>query len=231
MPTIFSSELPLIAVVLDMVVSYLLGFLFLLMHRTVSAMASTSKKGALIFLHGLGDSPAGWSHLEQILPELRPKLSNLEYVFPAAPTIPISINGGMRMPGWFDLYDWPIEVGSKDDPDGLAAGVKTVEDHVKELNAKGITSDKIIVGGFSQGGAIALLTAYQSQTKYAGCVGLSAWLTLPDQLKVSEEAKKTPLYWGHGTLDDKVVFAQQAFGVKKLRGQGVDVKDEVSRKP
>ena len=115
-----------------------------------------------------------------------------------------------------------MEVGSKDDPEGLAAG----ERHVQALNEKGIPSDKVIVGGFSQGGAIALLTAYHSKVPYAGCVGLNAGLTLPDQLNVSEAARKTPLYWGHGTFDDKVVFAQQAFGVGKLTEQGVQVKDE-----
>jgi len=206
-----------------------IGLLWLLMQRTVSAMASsvTSKRGALIFLHGLGDSPAGWSDLKRSLPNLQPRLSEIEYVFPGAPTIPISINGGMRMPGWFDLYDWPIEVGSKDDPEGLAAGVQTVEDHIKSLNEKGIPNDKIIIGGFSQGGAIAILTAYRSKMKFAGCVSLSGWLTLPEQLDVSDEAKKTPLYWGHGSFDDKVLFEQQAYGVAKLREQGVNVQDEV----
>jgi predicted esterase len=197
---------------------------------TAAAMSTNPKKGALIFLHGLGDTPAGWSDLERKLPSLQPRLSQLEYVFPAAPTIPISINGGARMPGWFDLYDWPIEVGSKDDPEGLQAGVASIEEHVKQLNAKGIPSDKIILGGFSQGGAVALLAAYQAKTTtYAGCVGLSAWVTLPEQLQVSEAAKKTPMYWGHGTFDDKVVFSQQSFGVGKLREQGVNVKDESFR--
>lgn len=178
-------------------------------------------------MHGLGDSPAGWSDLERILPSLQPRLSQLEYIFPAAPTIPLTINGGMRMPGWFDLYDWPIEVGSKDDPEGLQAAVASVEEHVKQLNARGVPSDKIIVGGFSQGAAIALLAAYQAKTTtYAGCVGLSAWLTLPEKLQVSEAAKKTPMYWGHGTFDDKVVFSQQSFGVGKLRAEGVSVQDE-----
>ncbi len=190
-----------------------------------AAMTST-KSGAIIFLHGLGDSPAGWSHLRGILSSIQPRLSQLEYVFPAAPIIPLSINGGGHMSGWFDLYDWPIEVGAKDDPERLQAGVAAVEQHVKNLNAKGIPNEKIILGGFSQGGAIALLAAYQATTTYAGCVGLSAWLTLPDQWKVSDAAQKTPMYWGHGTYDDKVVFAQQAFGVGKLREQGVDIKDE-----
>jgi predicted esterase len=208
---------------------YLLIVLLLsFMHRTVSAMASSSKKGALIFLHGLGDTPAGWSELESILPSMHSRLASLEYVFPAAPTIPLSINGGMRMPGWFDLYDWPIDVGSQDDPEGLTAGVAQIEAHVQKLNEQGIPPSKIVIGGFSQGGAVALLTAYRNSSgeAYAGCVGLSAWLTEPETLNVPEAAKQTPMFWGHGTQDDKVLFPQQKFGVDKLRAQGVTVTDK-----
>ena len=107
------------------------------------------------------------------------------------------------MPGWFDLYDWPIAVGSKDDKEGLLRGVEQIHEHVEKLQSeKGIPPSKIVVGGFSQGGAVALLAAYRQQQKeqqaFAGCAGLSAWLTLPTELDVSDGAKKTPLYWGHG---------------------------------
>ena len=98
--------------------------------RQASAMStSTSKyKGAVVFLHGLGDSPAGWSSIEQVLPSIRPSLQDkIKYSFPAAPIIPITINGGMQMPGWFDLYDWPIAVGSKDDEEGLLRSVSQIE--------------------------------------------------------------------------------------------------------
>lgn len=74
------------------------------------------------------------------------------------------------------------------------------------------------------GGAVALLAAYRNQKEaYAGCAGLSAWLTLPEALSVGEKAKQTPLFWGHGKLDDKVLFPQQKFGVEKLREEGVTV--------
>ena len=82
-------------------------FLLVLMlgTRLAAAMStsasSSSKKGALIFLHGLGDSPAGWSHLAQMLPSMKPKLGEITYVFPPAPTVAITINGGMTMPGWY----------------------------------------------------------------------------------------------------------------------------------
>lgn len=207
----------------------LIVLLLLAMNRAAAAMSSTSnKKGALIFLHGLGDTPAGWSSLEQTLPAMRPKLQDIAYVFPPAPTIPISINGGMSMPGWFDLYDWPIAVGCQDDPAGLERSVQMVQSAVKKLNDQGIPSSKIVVGGFSQGGAVSLLAAYQEKERpFAGCAALSAWLTLPEQLNVSEKtAKATPLFWGHGRIDDKVLFDQQAFGVDKFKSQGVTVIDK-----
>jgi lysophospholipase-2 len=93
----------------------------------MSTSSSSLKKGALIFLHGLGDTPAGWSELEHSLPRIKPKLKDVCHVFPASPTIPLSINGGVRMPGWFDLCDWPIEVGSQDDKEGLMRSVEQIK--------------------------------------------------------------------------------------------------------
>jgi lysophospholipase-2 len=164
-----------------------------------------------------------------MLPSMKSRLKDITYVFPPAPEIGISINGGAVMPGWFDLFDWPIAVGSQDDREGLAKAVQQIETEVAKLGQAGIPPSKIVVGGFSQGGAIALLTAYQrkdDQEAFAGCAGLSAWLTLPDELKVTGGAKKTPLFWGHGRMDDKVLFEQQAFGVDKLQKQGVNVIDK-----
>lgn len=188
---------------------------------------------ALVFLHGLGDTPAGWSEIEHVLPQLKPRLANLKYVFPAAPTIPISINGNMEMPGWFDLYDWPIAVGSRDDRDGLMQGVARIDDIVRTLKTEdGIEKDRVVVGGFSQGGAVALVSAYHEKSsggndddddddkRYAGCACLSGWLTLKDEIKASS---KTPLFWGHGRYDDKVLPEQQPFGIDVLKPMGVQV--------
>lgn len=209
----------------------------------VSAMTSkapSSYRGALIFLHGLGDSPRGWSSLEQSLPRLKPSLKDIKYVFPAAPTIPITINGGMSMPGWFDLYDWPIGVGSRDDPIGLKNGFAQIQTEVAKLGKDhGIPPDKIVIGGFSQGGAVALLSCYyqhtlsddaiDTKTAFAGCVDLSAWLALPKEVvadaATDDPRKKIPLFWGHGTYDDKVLFEQQKFGIETLANEfGVDHK-------
>lgn len=202
------------------------------MSTSASSSSSSSKKGALIFLHGLGDTPAGWSQLEMLLPQMKSRLNQIHYVFPPAPTIGITINGGMQMPGWFDLYDWPISVGSKDDTKGLQDAVNQIEKEIQNIHTEQkIPYSKIVVGGFSQGGAIALLSAYRPKERtlnpLGGCVGLSAWLTEPNELQIDTNvAKNTPMFWGHGKYDDKVLFEQQAFGVTKLRQQDVSVIDK-----
>ena len=182
-------------------------------------------------MHGLGDTPAGWSSLERQLPAMQPSLSKLHYVFPAAPEIPITINGGMRMPGWFDLYDWPIGVGVKNDELGLKRSVETIRQCVTDLEKKGIAKSRIVIGGFSQGGAVALRSVYhdddstssEGNGSFAACVNLSGWLTFGESNKVHDDV---PLFWGHGSYDDKVLFEQQAHGVNALADMGVtDVKD------
>lgn len=191
-------------------------------------MSSSTKHAALIFLHGLGDGPRGWSMLQQQLPALQSRLANLHYIFPQSPEIPISINGGRRMPGWFDIYEWPIQVGDPDDRTGKLAAVAQMEREIVKLEQQGIPRSKIVIGGFSQGGAIALLTAFHKESSstrppLAGCVSLSGWLTLTNDFDDDTELtnKDTPLFWGHGQYDDKVVFAQQKYGVEKLSHAGV----------
>ncbi len=137
----------------------------------------------------------------------------------------------LEMPGWFDLYDWPIGIDAKDDRDGMLAAVGQIEATVESLERDmGIPPSRVVVGGFSQGGAVALLAAYhrrRGKAPFAGCVCLSGWLTLKDDLiTATEDVTKTPLFWGHGTWDDKVLFEQQAHGVGRLRELGVDVTDE-----
>lgn len=186
---------------------------------------------AIIFLHGLGDSPDGWASLTEVLPNLRPSLGKLDitYVFPPAQVIGITVNGGEKMPGWFDVFDYPIGVDARDDPKGLAMSVKRVEKIVTQLkDEKGIDPSRVVLGGFSQGGAVALMASYNRRRKdaipFAGCICMSGWLPMKDYLDVSEEsAAATPLFWAHGQFDDKILHEQQLYGVNKLEGEGVDV--------
>jgi lysophospholipase-2 len=192
---------------------------------------TASQKSAILFLHGLGDTSEGWSQLTSALPNIRPSLSSLDvtYVFPPAHMVGITVNGGEQMPGWFDVYDWPIGIDAKDDPRGLALSAKRIEQIVDQLrDEEGIDPSRIVLGGFGQGGAVALMAAYNRRkvdaAPFAGCCVLSGWLPMKDYLNVEEKtAGATPLFWAHGQYDDKILFEQQILGVKKLKSVGVDV--------
>lgn len=195
-----------------------------------AATTATCQKAGVIFLHGLGDTPAGWSDIKHQMAQLNPKLASPEITwdFPAAPVIPISVNGGATMPGWFDLYDWPIDVTAPDDPAGTMRAVETIRGAIAKLEAAGVPTERIVVGGFSQGGAIALNTAYRHPAKLGGCVALSGWLNMKDDFAEGKEfpteaSKATPCLWGHGAMDDKVLFPHQKIGVDLLTARGVTV--------
>ena len=118
---------------------------------------------------------------------------------------------------------------ARDDPKGLALAVKRIEKIVAQLHEEeGIPPSRVVLGGFSQGGAVAITAAYNRRKKdavpFAGCVCMSGWLPMKEYLEVSEEsAATTPLFWAHGQYDDKILFEQQMYGVNKLEGVGVDV--------
>ena len=195
-----------------------------------AATTATCQKAGVIFLHGLGDTPAGWSDIKHQMAQLNPKLASPEITwdFPAAPVIPISVNGGATMPGWFDLYDWPIDVTAPDDPAGTMRAVETIRGAIAKLEAAGVPTERIVVGGFSQGGAIALNTAYRHPAKLGGCVALSGWLNMKADFAEGKEfpteaSKATPCLWGHGAMDDKVLFPHQKIGVDLLTARGVTV--------
>lgn len=178
---------------------------------------------AVIFLHGLGNSPQTCiPQIRDPLLQLDPTLSNsVKFVFPSAPRLCSTINGGQCLPCWFDLYDWPVGVSVRDDRKGIQQAVDQIQLEVAKLQAEGIPKDRIVLGGFSQGAALALETAYRDEDSFAGCIALSGWLAQRGNLRCTPKACQTPLFWGHGQFDSNVRYEQQFFGVKKLLQQGV----------
>ena len=156
--------------------------------------------------------------------DARLKSPEIEWTFPAAPIIPLTINDGATMPGWFDLFDWPIGPDAKDDRARVLEGVEAVRKQIAKLEASGVPPERIVVGGFSQGGAVALNAAYRHDKKLGACVALSGWLTLKEDFAGDlGPAASTPLFWGHGVQDDKVLFPLQKIGVGLLTQRGVKV--------
>eukprot|EP00946_MAST-07B_sp_MAST-7B-sp1_P003007 g3007.t1 len=172
---------------------------------------------AVVFLHGLGDTPAGWKSIEpQLGPRLEERLGGrVKWVFPAAPMSRVTISGGALQTSWFDIFDWPIGVSARDDRDGLLRSAEKLQEIVAGLEAEGVPSNKIVIGGFSQGGAITLLACHRYPKTLAGCVCLSGWLTLRDEWASARvKENKTPIFWGHGTEDPVVLPEQVAAGLE-----------------
>ena len=150
-----------------------------------------------IFLHGLGDTGHGWADIARQMP-----FEGVQWIFPTAPTIPITLNGGMRMTGWYDINDLDID-GIVDDRPQTLASAEYVKSLVDKAVQDGVPPEKIIVGGFSQGGVVALAASLRSDKKLAGCAALSTYLAMredyPDAL--GPHAKELPIFLAHGTAD------------------------------
>ena len=152
----------------------------------------------VIFMHGLGDSGLGWSSAfpNNLFPSTR-------MIFPSAESIPITLNAGFTMPGWFDIYG--LDDTSKEDKAGFERSAARITTIIEGEKQKGIPANKIILGGFSQGGAMALYISLRMQEKLAGAVVCSSWLPFrKDYESVTEVGKSIPVLQCHG-LDDNVV--------------------------
>ncbi|MCJ1417899.1 hypothetical protein MMC32_004244 [Xylographa parallela] len=180
----------------------------------------------VIFAHGLGDTGAGWIPLAQNW-RRRGKFEEVAFIFPNAPTIPITVNFQMKMPGWYDITTFN-DLQNAHDEVGILRSRDYFNTLVAEEVAKGIPSTRIVVGGFSQGGAMSLFTGLTSPVKLGGFFGLSAYLLMHHKIKdfvpASLPNKDTPVFMGHGDADPTVRYAwgQQTAAVLKELGYGVD---------
>jgi phospholipase/carboxylesterase len=152
---------------------------------------------AVIWLHGLG---ADGHDFEPIVPELELP-EPVRFVFPHAPIRAVTINQGMRMRAWYDIFQFG---GGPEDEAGIRASQKLVETMVSEQARLGISPGKIILAGFSQGGAIVLQTALRYPERLAGVLALSTYLPLAPTLEAerSEASKDIPIFMGHGQHDE-----------------------------
>lgn len=159
-------------------------------------------RASVIWLHGLG---ADGHDFEPIVPELQlPSEAGIRFIFPHAPESPVTINGGMRMRAWYDI----VEIGpdASEDDEGIEASRAAVEDLIAAEKNAGVPADKIILAGFSQGGAITFHTGLRHPERLAGIVGLSTYLPLRDRLDSETTAanKDTPVFMAHGSQDPMV---------------------------
>ena len=191
-----------------------------LVHPPIKS-ASSNIEHAIIWLHGLGASS---NDFPPIVPELGlDKDRPIRFVFPQAPDRPITINGGMRMPGWYDIKG--VDIGDKQDAVGMAESKALLDGLIQETIDLGIPSTNIIVAGFSQGGAVAYHTAIRSQYKLAGVLALSTYLPFAELVE-AEQSKinlQTPIFASHGTFDPVVPAQLGKSSVDTLTALGYQV--------
>lgn len=161
--------------------------------------ASAKHTATLIFLHGLGDTGQGWA---SAMAAARP--AHVKVICPTAHTIPVTLNAGYRMPSWFDLKT--LEVGGPEDEDGIRAACRLIHGLVSAEITAGVAPSRILLGGFSQGGALALYSALTSPHQLAGCVALSCWLPMHRTFPAAITAPETKVLLCHGDCDPVVPY-------------------------
>ncbi|MEZ5740897.1 MAG: dienelactone hydrolase family protein [Burkholderiaceae bacterium] len=179
-----------------------------------------SVDAAVLWLHGLG---ADGSDFEPIVPLLPlPDTARIRFLFPNAPVRPITINGGMAMPGWFDLY----QLGpGREDSEGIIASGEQMAAMIQALRDQGIDSRRIVVAGFSQGGVVALQAGLRYEAPLAGILAMSTWLARAGSLarERHEANRETPVLMLHGDRDEMVDVALARRGAEHLQALGQPV--------
>ena len=160
--------------------------------EAVEIETGSPPQAAVIWLHGLG---ADGHDFEPIVPELR-LTKPVRFVFPHAPIRPVTINNGMRMRAWYDIFQFGA---GREDDQGIRASQAMLEKLIAEQPV-----EKVILAGFSQGGAIVLQTALRHPKKLAGVMALSTYLPLSATLAAERNAANAqiPIFMAHGLHDD-----------------------------
>lgn len=176
---------------------------------------------AVIWLHGLG---ADGSDFASLVPELDlAGCPPIRFIFPHAPLQPVSINGGYVMPAWYDIVE--VNLTNQQDAQGIARSEGQIVALIENEISRGITSQRIVLAGFSQGCAMALHTGLRFPYKLAGIIALSGYLPLADRFSREPKAanRHTPIFMAHGTLDPVVALTRGEEARDALESLGYQV--------
>jgi phospholipase/carboxylesterase len=165
-----------------------------------------SPRAAVVWMHGLGAD--GYDFVD-VPPVLRlPESLAVRFVFPHAPMQPVTINGGMVMRAWYDVRH---DAGARrEDEPGVRASQQRIEALIAREKARGIPADRLVLAGFSQGGAMALHTGLRHGERLAGVMALSCFLPLAEQVgaEASTANRDVPIFLAHGTHDPVIPLAR-----------------------
>lgn len=189
--------------------------------EAITIETGANPDASVVWMHGLGDDGKGWS---EVVPALNlPQSLAVRFVFPHAPVIGVTINNGMRMRAWYDIRQ--ANLSERADLEGVRTSQAHVDALIAQEVSRGIAARRVILAGFSQGGAIALYAGVRYAERLGGVIGLSTYLVGFDRVVAEASAanRDVPIFMAHGTLDGVVQLAWAERSRDALRAGGWDV--------
>ena len=187
----------------------------------IEAETGPNPVATLIIMHGLGADGRDFVPIAEQL-DLR-SIGPVRFLFPAAPRIPVTINGGYVMPAWYDIKG--ADLAQREDEGGLRRSQAEIEALIAQEKARGMPAGRIVVCGFSQGCAMALMVGLRHAEALAGVVGLSGYLPLAGKTAAERTgaSQATPIFLAHGQHDDVIVLARAQASRDALQSLGYTV--------
>ncbi len=189
--------------------------------HTITSEPEGQANCSIIWLHGLGTTA---DDFEDIVPLLQlPKHIKPRFIFPQAPVQAVTINQGMPIPAWYDVYH--LDRLDYQDQNGIEMSQQTISMLIDIEIERGIKADKIVVAGFSQGGAMALQIGLRYHHTLAGIIALSGYLPLSHLLETEQHSANhnTPIFMAHGKFDPRLPYLLFDLSVAELKQHNYNV--------
>ena len=189
--------------------------------HTIEIETGPNPVASIVLMHGLGADGNDFVPIckQLVLTSVGP----VRFVFPNAPIIPVTINGGYRMPAWYDILGQDLV--RREDEAGLRQSQAAIETLLAREKSRGIPAHRTVIAGFSQGCAMALMTGLRHSERLAGIVGLSGYLPLADKTAAERHAAnaQTPIFMAHGRHDPVVLMPRAIASRNALQALGYQV--------
>jgi phospholipase/carboxylesterase len=188
--------------------------------ETIEKETAPKPNAAVIWLHGLG---ADGHDFEPVVPELVRRGDAWRFIFPHATVRPVSINGGMRMRAWYDLVG--LDRTAREDEAGFRDTDLAIRELIDREVRRGVAAHRIVLAGFSQGGAVSLYTGLRHTERLAGVMALSTYLPLATRVDAERSAANdgTPIFMAHGLADATLPIAMGLESREALKSLGYAV--------
>lgn len=180
----------------------------------IEICSDKNPNASVIWMHGLGADGSDFAPVAEVL-----NLPDIRFILPHAPYLKVTANNGYEMRAWYDIYTFTP--GSREDETGIRESQTYIESLIAREISRGVAPRKIVLAGFSQGGAIALHTALRQNQELAGVLALSTYLPMKPLLAAEKTVanQNTPIFMAHGTYDEVISLATCLVSFEVLQTQ------------